>query len=119
MKWIVLLSNILVSVLAFIFVKMSTIPQETIQAPPNLSDHLSHRLFYWIGFLCYSSSFFFYAIVVKQFPLQIAQTCVTCSIIMIITLLSSLFWKEPFYFTTGIGMIFITIGITLLSWDTI
>ncbi|WP_245262857.1 hypothetical protein [Candidatus Liberibacter asiaticus] len=57
--------------------------------------------------------------VVAHFSVRIAQTVVTSAIIIIATCLSSLIWDEPFYWTTAIGIMFVMIGITLISFHTI
>ncbi|MBY7649544.1 MAG: hypothetical protein C4617_03450 [Candidatus Liberibacter europaeus] len=116
MKWIFLYLNITISVMSFVFVKISVTRQEVVFNLLN-TIHIPHNIFYWLGFICYSSTFFVYAFLIAQFPLQIAQTIVTCSIIVIITLISSLFWQEPFYWTTTVGIGLITAGMTLLSFN--
>ncbi|MFV0255838.1 hypothetical protein [Candidatus Liberibacter solanacearum] len=117
MKWIVLLANIIFSILSCVFIKISTTSQGENTA---LTDpmRLSNDKFFWLGFFFYAASFFFYIIVVSQFSLQVAQTLVTSSIIIIVTCFSSLIWNKPFYWTTGIGILLITLGITLISFDT-
>ncbi|MEG8099380.1 hypothetical protein [Candidatus Liberibacter brunswickensis] len=115
MKWFLLLINIVLSILSSIFVKISTTSQA---GNGRLYDsiYFANNMFFWIGFLLYAASFFFYIMVIVHFPLQIAQTIVTSAIIITITCVSSLVWHEPFYWTTGVGILLITIGITLISF---
>ncbi|ACT56771.1 EamA family transporter [Candidatus Liberibacter asiaticus] len=118
MKWIALLANVALGVLSSVFIKMSIIPPE---APPHFADstRFSDGKLFWLGFFFYAISFFTYIMVVAHFSVRIAQTVVTSAIIIIATCLSSLIWDEPFYWTTAIGIMFVMIGITLISFHTI
>jgi len=68
-----------------------------------------------LGIILYGSAFFLYTVVLTQLPLNIAHPILTSGVIVIVALCSILIFREPFYWTTGIGMIFIIIGVIMIT----
>ncbi|AHA28223.1 hypothetical protein lam_890 [Candidatus Liberibacter americanus str. Sao Paulo] len=115
MKWAIFLLNIIISVMSFVCVKISSSIQQDTNSILYTPIFNYCNLFYWLGFMFYTSSFFCYAILIDQLPIQIAQTVVTCLIIIIISLIASIFWKEPFSMSTVIGISLITAGMAIIN----
>lgn len=84
---------------------------------PSLNDPLAAltNAPFWLGLALYGAAFLLYAAALVHLPLNVAQPVLTAGSIAAVTLLSVLIFREPFHWTTGIGIILVIAGVALIT----
>lgn len=114
MKWIILIAGILSNASASVLIKMAMMPPRRF---PSLTDpwaSLSNWPF-WLGLFLYGAAFLLYAAALVKLPLNIAHPILTSGAIATVALLSFAIFREPFHWTTGVGIVLIILGVTLIA----
>ena len=118
MKWYILLLGIIANASASVLVKMAMLPPRQFPTLKNPMATMTNWPF-WGGLTFYGIAFLLYAIALARLPLNIAHPVLTAGAIAMVAILSSLIFKEVFYWNTIFGIIFITIGVALITYRTI
>lgn len=114
MKWFILILGIILNASASVLIKIAmTYPRKF----PSLSDPL--MIFtnwpFWFGLFLYGGAFLFYAAALARFPLNVAHPVLTAGAIASVALYSMMVLKEPFYWTTGVGILLVIVGVSLIT----
>ncbi|MBC7489815.1 MAG: EamA family transporter [Glaciimonas sp.] len=114
MKWLILIIGIAANASASVLIKMAMMPPRqfpSLSAPwPALSN--------WpllLGLGLYGTAFFLYAAALARLPLNVAHPVLTSGAVASVALLSILIFKEPFYWTTGLGILLVIGGVALIT----
>lgn len=114
MKWLILLVGIAANASASVLVKMAMLPPRQF---PSLRDPwgaLSNWPF-WLGLGLYGAAFLLYAAALARLPLNVAHPVLTSGAIAVVALMSILIFKEPLYWTTGVGILLVIAGVVLIT----
>jgi small multidrug resistance pump len=114
MKWLILILGIASNASASVLVKMAMMPPRKF---PSFSDPMSalSNWPFWLGLGLYGAAFLLYAAALARMPLNVAQPVLTSGAIAIVALISVLIFREPFYWTTGAGILLVILGVMLIT----
>lgn len=114
MKWLILMLGIATNASASVLVKMAMQPPRRF---PSLSDPWSALANwpFWLGLVLYGSAFLLYAAALARMPLNVAHPVLTSGAVAAVALLSILVFREPFHWTTGVGVLFVMVGVALIT----
>ena len=114
MKWLILILGIASNSAASVLVKMAMMAPRRF---PSLSDPaaaLSNWPF-WLGLGLYGGAFLLYAAALSQLPLNVAHPVLTSGAVATVAVLSVVLFREPFYWTTGLGVALVIAGVALIT----
>ena len=114
MKWIILVVGIAANASASVLVKMAMMPPRNF---PSLSDPFAafSNWPFWLGLGLYGGAFLLYAAALARLPLNVAHPVLTSGAIAAVALSSVLIFREPFHWTTGVGILFVVAGVALIT----
>lgn len=114
MQWLILVLGIAANASASILVKMAMLPPRRF---PSLADPLAalSNWPFWFGLVLYGGAFLLYAAALAKLPLNVAHPVLTSGAIAIVALFSVLIFREPFHWTTGVGILFVIAGVALIT----
>lgn len=114
MKWLILVLGIAANASASVLVKMAMIPPRKF---PSLADPLASlsNWPFWLGLVLYGVAFLLYAAALVRFPLNVAHPVLTSGAVATVALLSILIFREPFYWTTILGILLVIAGVALIT----
>jgi multidrug transporter EmrE-like cation transporter len=114
MKWLILLVGIAANTSASVLVKMAMLPPRKF---PSLSDPMSAlgNWPFWLGLGLYGAAFLLYAAALARLPLNVAHPVLTSGAVAAVALMSVLIFKEPFYWTTGLGILLVIAGVVMIT----
>jgi len=114
MKWLILFLGIACNASASVLVKIAMMPPRKF---PSLSDpvaSLSNWPF-WLGLALYGAAFLLYAAALARLPLNVAHPVLTSGAIAAVALCSWLIFREPFHWTTIMGILLVVAGVMLIT----
>jgi multidrug transporter EmrE-like cation transporter len=113
-KWLILLLGIATNASASVLVKLAMTPPRQF---PSLMDPLAALANwpFWLGLGLYGAAFLFYAAALARLPLNVAHPVLTSGAVASVALLSVLIFREPFYWTTGAGIVLVIVGVVLIT----
>lgn len=114
MKWLILILGIASNASASVLIKMAMMPPRKFPSLSHPFEALSNWPF-WLGLFLYGSAFLLYAAALAKFPLNIAHPVLTSGAIATVALFSILIFREPFHWTTGVGILFVIAGVALIT----
>jgi small multidrug resistance pump len=114
MKWLILVLGIMANASASVLVKMAMLPPRRFPSLSEPLEALSNWPF-WLGLGLYGGAFLLYATALDKFPLNVAHPVLTSGAVATVALLSALIFGEPFYWTTGIGIVLVISGVVLIT----
>ena len=114
MKWLILIIGIAVNASASVLVKMAMMPPRKFPSISAPWAALSNWPF-WLGLGLYGAAFLLYAAALARLPLNVAHPVLTSGAVAAVALLSVLIFKEPFYWTTGVGILMVIAGVALIT----
>jgi len=114
MKWIILFLGILSNASASVLVKMAMMPPRKF---PSLSDPLTalSNWPFWLGLGLYGMAFLLYAAALARLPLNVAHPVLTAGAVATVALSSILIFREPFHWTTAVGVVLVIAGVGLIT----
>ncbi|WP_330508393.1 SMR family transporter [Pseudomonas putida] len=114
MKWVILILGILSNASASVLVKLAMLPPRKF---PSLSDPMAalSNWPFWSGLMLYGAAFLLYAAALARLPLNVAHPVLTAGAIATVAVFSLLFFREPFNWTTGAGIILVIVGVGLIT----
>lgn len=114
MKWLILILGIASNALASVLVKVAMMPPRKF---PSLTDPLSalSNWPFWLGLGLYGAAFLFYAAALARLPLNVAHPILTTGAVASVALLSVVIFREPFPWTTGVGIVLVIMGVMLIT----
>lgn len=114
MKWLILICGIISNASASVLIKMAMIAPRKF---PSLSDPMTALTNwpFWLGLALYGAAFLLYAAALSHLPLNVAHPVLTAGAVATVALFSIIFFGEPFYWTTGIGIALVIAGVALIT----
>lgn len=114
MKWLILLLGIAANASASVLVKLAMMPPRQFPSLANPLAALTNWPF-WLGLGLYGAAFLLYAAALARLPLNVAHPVLTSGAIATVALLSVAVFREPFHWTTGIGILLVIAGVALVT----
>jgi multidrug transporter EmrE-like cation transporter len=114
MKWLILVFGIAANASASVLVKLAMMPPRQFPSLSNPMEALSNWPF-WLGLVLYGVAFLLYAAALARLPLNVAHPILTAGAIATVSLVSLLFFREQFYWTTVAGIALIIAGVILVT----
>lgn len=114
MKWLILILGIITNASASVLVKLAMQPPRKF---PSLTDPWGAitNWPFWLGLFLYGLAFLLYAAALARLPLNVAHPILTSSALAVVAILSFVIFRDPFPWTTLLGIIFVSIGVVLIS----
>jgi small multidrug resistance pump len=114
MKWLILVLGITANASASVLVKLAMMPPRKF---PTLADPLAalSNWPFWLGLVLYGSAFLLYAAALARLPLNVAHPVLTSGAVAMVALFSAVFFREPFHWTTGAGILLVIAGVVLIT----
>jgi multidrug transporter EmrE-like cation transporter len=114
MKWFILFAGIIANASASVLIKLAMIPPRKF---PSLAEPISalYNWPFWLGLTLYGVAFLLYAAALSRLPLNVAHPILTSGAIAAVALCSAFIFKEAFYWTTIAGLLFVAIGVALIT----
>lgn len=113
-KWLILLLGILSNASASVLVKMAMLPPRKFPSLAEPMAALSNWPF-WLGLGLYGAAFLLYAAALARLPLNVAHPVLTAGAVATVALFSVVIFREPFHWTTGLGILFVVAGVGLIT----
>jgi multidrug transporter EmrE-like cation transporter len=115
MRWVILILGIISNASASVLVKMAIMPPRSL---PSFNEpiHALSNWPFWLGILCYGLAFLLYATALGRLPLNIAHPLLTAGAITTVAVCSAVIFKEPFYWTTWLGILLVIFGVILITF---
>ena len=115
MKWLILFLGITSNASASVLVKLAMMPPRKF---PSFDDSIRSVICnwpFWLGLVLYGVAFLLYAAALARLPLNVAHPILTSGAVATVALSSVLYFREPFYWTTGIGIALVVAGVVLIT----
>lgn len=114
MKWFILLLGIFVNASASVLIKIAMMPPRKF---PSISEPIAafSNWPFWLGLGLYGSAFLLYAAALSRLPLNVAHPVLTCGAVAAVAIFSTVIFHEPLHWTTLIGILFVILGVILIS----
>lgn len=114
MKWLILIAGIASNASASILVKMAMMPPRKFPSLGDPMGALSNWPF-WLGLLLYGVAFLLYAAALARLPLNVAHPVLTAGAVATVAVCSYMVFREPFYWTTIMGILLVIAGVALIT----
>lgn len=114
MKWLILLFGIASNASASVLVKIAMMPPRKFPSLSDPMEALSNWPF-WLGLGLYGAAFLLYAAALVRLPLNVAHPVLTSGAIAAVALCSLLIFREPFHWTTIMGILLVVAGVALIT----
>lgn len=114
MKWLILALGVASNASASVLVKLAMTPPRRF---PSLDDPLAALANwpFWLGLVLYGGAFLLYAAALARLPLNVAHPILTAGAVASVAVCSSLLFREPLPWTTGLGILFVVAGVVLIT----
>jgi small multidrug resistance pump len=113
MKWLILLLGIASNASASVLIKIAMMEPRKFPTFRDPAAALSNWPF-WLGLVLYGGAFMLYAAALTRLPLNVAHPILTSGAVAMVALLSVSIFDEPFHWTTGLGILFVIVGVILI-----
>ena len=113
-KWLILILGILSNASASVLVKMAMMPPRKF---PSFGDPMAALTNwpFWLGLGLYGAAFLLYAAALARLPLNVAHPVLTAGAVAAVALSSVIFFREPFHWTTVVGIVLVIAGVGLIT----
>ncbi|BBO99932.1 SMR family transporter [Sulfuriferula nivalis] len=114
MKWLILIMGILSNASASVLVKLAMMPPRKF---PSLNDPMGalSNWPFWLGLVLYGVAFLLYAAALARLPLNVAHPVLTAGAVATVATCSYVIFREPFYWTTIVGILLVISGVVLIT----
>lgn len=114
MRWLILILGIAANASASVLVKLAMMPPHTFPSLDDPAGALNNWPF-WLGVVLYGAAFFLYAAALARLPLNVAHPLLTSGAIATVAVLSFALFREPFHWTTILGIGTVICGVVLIT----
>jgi small multidrug resistance pump len=114
MKWLILILGIAANASASVLVKLAMTPPRRFPSLAEPMVALSNWPFL-LGLALYGAAFLLYAAALAQLPLNVAHPVLTAGAIATVAVISVVVFREPFPWTTGVGILLVIAGVVLIT----
>ena len=114
MQWLILIFGIASNASASVLIKLAMTPPKKF---PSLSDPVAalSNWQFWLGLVLYGATFLLYAAALTRLPLNIAHPVMTSGAVAAVAICSYVIFREPFNWTTTVGIFFVIVGVVLIT----
>ncbi|MDT0136624.1 multidrug transporter [Acidovorax sp. PRC11] len=114
MKWLILTLGILSNASASVLIKVAVQPPLKF---PSFSDPVAalRNWPFWLGLGLYGAAFLLYAAALAKLPLNVAHPILTAGAVAMVALSSALIFREPFPWTTSVGIALVIAGVAFIT----
>jgi len=114
MKWVILMIGIASNASASVLVKLAMKPPRSF---PSLREPMAAlgNWPFWLGLALYGVAFMLYAAALARLPLNVAHPVLTAGAVAAVAICSYVIFKEPFYWSTFIGILLVIVGVVLIT----
>ncbi len=116
MKWLILFLGIAANSLASVLIKYAVTSPRKFPSYGDPSAALLNWPF-WLGLGCYGGAFLLYTAALHFLPMNVAHPILTSGAVAAVAVLSVLFFKEPFHWSTAAGIAMVIGGVVLITWQ--
>jgi multidrug transporter EmrE-like cation transporter len=113
-KWVILVLGIAANASASVLVKLAMMPPRKFPSFADPAGALGNWPF-WLGLVLYGAAFLLYAAALARLPLNVAHPVLTSGAIATVAILSLVMFREPFHWTTILGIITVVCGVVLIT----
>jgi len=113
-KWVILLLGIASNASASVLIKLAMTPPRRFPSFSDPAAALSNWPF-WLGLALYGSAFLLYAAALIHLPLNVAHPILTAGAVASVAVLSFVLFREPFHWTWMLGIVFVLVGVVLIT----
>jgi small multidrug resistance pump len=114
MKWLILILGIVSNASASVLIKMAMLPPRKFPTPADPMAAVSNWPF-WLGLGLYGAAFLLYAAALARLPLNVAHPILTAGAVAMVALSSAVIFREPFPWTTGVGIFLVIAGVAFIT----
>ena len=114
MKWLILIFGIAANASASVLIKIAMTPPRHFPTLSEPSAFLRNWPFL-LGVVLYGMAFLLYAVALARLPLNVAHPVLTVGAVAAVSLLSRLVFREPFHWTTIVGVLLAIAGVFLIT----
>lgn len=114
MKWLILILGIASNASASVLIKMAMMPPRNFPSFREPMAAFSNWPF-WLGLSLYGGAFLLYAAALARLPLNVVHPVLTSGAVAAVALLSVLVFREPFPWTSGVGIGLVILGVALIT----
>ena len=114
MNWWILILGIAANAAASVLIKIAMMPPRKLPSFGDLGETLVNWPFL-LSVLLYGAAFFLYAAALARLPLNVAHPVLTSGAIAVVASLSWIIFREPFYWTTVVGILMVAAGVALIT----
>jgi multidrug transporter EmrE-like cation transporter len=114
MKWLVLVLGIAANASASVLVKIAMTPPRAFPSVQRPMEALANWPF-WLGLALYGAAFLLYAAALARLPLNVAHPVLTSGAIATVAVAAALIFREPFPWTTVLGIVLVIAGVALIT----
>jgi len=114
MKWLILILGIAANASASVLVKIAMTPPRKFPTPSEPQVALQNWPF-WLGLALYGMAFLLYAAALARLPLNVAHPVLTAGAIATVAVCSAAIFREPFPWTTALGIAMVIAGVALIT----
>lgn len=114
MKYLIIILGILSNAMASVLIKYATLPPRKFPSITEPGEAIRNWPF-WVGLFLYGIAFILYGMSLARFPLNIAHPLLTAGAIAFVALFSLIVFQETFAWNTIAGILFILVGVILIT----
>jgi multidrug transporter EmrE-like cation transporter len=114
MKWLLLVLGIAANASASVLVKLAMTPPRAFPSLGKPIESLANWPF-WLGLVLYGAAFLLYAASLARLPLNVAHPVLTSGAIAAVAIAAALIFREPFPWTTILGIVLVIAGVALIT----
>lgn len=114
MKWLILFLGISSNAAASVLIKFAVSPPYRFPSLEQPWEAVRNWPF-WLGLTFYGAAFLLYTAALARLPLNVAHPVLTSGAVASVALASAVIFKEPFPWTTGVGIMLVVAGVVLIS----
>jgi small multidrug resistance pump len=112
-KWLILFLGIACNAAASVLIKVAMLPPRRFSFEQPLSLLKNWPL--CLGLVLYGSTFLLYTAALARLPLNVAHPILTAGAVATVALGSFVLLREPFPWTTTVGVGLVVVGVALIS----
>ena len=114
MKWLILVAGVLANASASVLIKAAVTAPRSFPTLADPQAALSNWPL-WTGLALYGAAFLLYAAALSYLPLNVAHPLLTAGAVATVAVLSWVVFREPFYWSTILGIAFVVVGVALIT----
>jgi multidrug transporter EmrE-like cation transporter len=112
-KWLIVVLGITCNASASVLIKVAMTTAQGVSLKNPMALLTNWPL--WLGLTLYGMAFLLYAAALARLPLNVAHPILTSGAVALVALYSLFIFREPFHWTTIVGIMLVMAGVALIS----